>query len=78
MIHTRLTRLITKSAAALTLVSAAQAGTASNAAIGKAPQQVAETKESSAFDKLWSMFTLYKNDSNPVIEEIAFSGRYQG
>jgi phosphate-selective porin OprO/OprP len=29
-------------------------------------------------EKLWSLATLYKNDSNPFIQEIALTGRYQG
>lgn len=78
MTHNRLTRLITKSTAALALVSAASAGTESTAVSGKAPQQVVETKESSAYDKIWSLFSLYKNDNNPFIEELAITGRYHG
>ncbi len=75
MISKRITSIITSSAAVLTLVSAAQAGTAT---AGKAPQQIAETKEESPFDKIWSLFSLYKNDSNPILQELNFSGRYQG
>jgi phosphate-selective porin OprO and OprP len=31
-----------------------------------------------AFDKLWSIPVLYKNKENPFIQEVAFTGRYQG
>jgi hypothetical protein len=75
MISPKITALFTGSAAALTMIGAAQAG---SAAIGKAPQQTAQVKEESPFDKIWSLFSLYKNDSNPVLEELAFTGRYQG
>ena len=32
----------------------------------------------SAFDDLWGLATLYKNDSNPIIQEFKLRGRYQG
>ena len=32
----------------------------------------------SAFDELWGFATLYKNDANPVIQELKLRGRYQG
>lgn len=31
-----------------------------------------------AFDKLWSFATLYKDDHNPILEEFKLRGRYQG
>ncbi|MES2924908.1 MAG: porin [Verrucomicrobiota bacterium] len=31
-----------------------------------------------AFDKLWSLATLYKDDTNPILEEFKLRGRYQG
>lgn len=40
-------------------------------------EQKAESDES-AFDRLWSLATLYKNDDNPVIQELKLRGRYQG
>lgn len=78
MTHNRLSRLITQSTAALTLIGAANAGTVSNQVAGKAPQQTVEAKEESPFDKIWSLFSLYKNESNPFIEELAITGRYHG
>ncbi|MEO0018905.1 MAG: hypothetical protein RLZZ522_2188, partial [Verrucomicrobiota bacterium] len=29
------------------------------------------------YDKLWSLFTLYKNDNNPILQEFALQGRAQ-
>ncbi len=31
-----------------------------------------------AFDSLWGLATLYKDDSNPILEEFKLRGRYQG
>ncbi|MEO5914157.1 MAG: porin [Luteolibacter sp.] len=31
-----------------------------------------------AFDQLWSLATLYKDDTNPILEEFKLRGRYQG
>lgn len=76
MTHTKLTRLLIQTTAALTLACAAHAGSASSP-VGKSSQPVA-AKEESELDKLWSMFTLYKNDDNAFIQELAFTGRYQG
>ena len=34
--------------------------------------------EPSTYDKIWANLTqLYKNDSNPVVQQVLFSGRYQ-
>ena len=34
--------------------------------------------EASTYDKIWATFTQwYKNDSNPVIQQVLFTGRYQ-
>ena len=60
--------------AALTL--AASAGTSAPVS-AKAPLTEAP-KEESAFDKIWSLATLYKNKDNPVIQKLAFTGRYHG
>ncbi len=76
MIHSKLTTLFTQSAAALTLLSAATAGTSSHA--GKGPIVDPVVKEESACDQLWSFATLYKNDQNPFLEELSLIGRYQG
>jgi phosphate-selective porin OprO/OprP len=75
MIYSKLSTITAGSAVLLTLLGTAQAGTS---AAGKAPQQAAEVKEESPFDKIWSLFTLYKSDTNPVLQKLAISGRYQG
>ena len=31
----------------------------------------------STYDKLWSLFTLYKDDSNPILQEFSLQGRLQ-
>ncbi|MDB6140321.1 MAG: hypothetical protein JWO94_3393 [Verrucomicrobiaceae bacterium] len=49
------------------------AGTPVDAA--KAVQPAAATEESE-FDKIWSLATLYKNPSNPWIEEVRLFGRF--
>ncbi|MBC8126201.1 MAG: hypothetical protein H8M99_03495 [Gloeobacteraceae cyanobacterium ES-bin-144] len=43
-----------------------------------AQDQTTEFVEASAFDKLWSYATLYKDDMNPYIQEFKLRGRYQG
>ncbi len=59
----------------LLTLSAANAG---SLVTEKSPATLAAPKEKSAFDELWSLATLYKNDANPFIEEFKFRGRYQG
>ncbi len=54
-------------------ISQMQAGTTS----GKAPVEAVAPKQDSVFDKIWGLATLYKNDSNPIIEELDFTGRVQ-
>ena len=39
---------------------------------------VVPSAESSALDDLWSLATLYKNDSNPFLQEFKLRGRYHG
>jgi phosphate-selective porin OprO and OprP len=39
---------------------------------------VTKQVEPSIFDEIWSLATLYKNDSNPFIQEFKLRGRYQG
>jgi len=34
--------------------------------------------DKSAFDEIWGLATLYKNDANPFIQEFKLRGRYQG
>ncbi len=38
----------------------------------------AEQTTTEAFDSLWSLATLYKDDTNPILEEFKLRGRYQG
>ena len=49
------------------------------AVIETSPTPVTKTapKEKSALDKLWDLPVLYKNDKNPIIEELDFTGRFQ-
>jgi phosphate-selective porin OprO and OprP len=37
----------------------------------------AETGHLSAYDRIWSKFTLYKDDNNPYLQEFSFQGRLQ-
>ena len=50
---------------------------ASTAFAGTAPVTKSAPKEKSALDKLWDLPVLYKNDKNPIIEELDFTGRFQ-
>ena len=43
---------------------------ASGLLVGKFPGE-------SAYDKIWSAFTLYKDDSNPILQEFSLQGRLQ-
>lgn len=69
-------------AASLILSVIAHAGTAADitTSSGKEPTNNGATKqvEPSIYDKIWGLATLYKNDSNPFIEEFKLRGRYQG
>jgi len=38
---------------------------------------IAQPTEPSIYDRIWSLATLYKNDQNPVLEELDFTGRLQ-
>ncbi len=64
----------TIAAALATLTLSATAGTVT---APKAPLPEAPAEES-AFDKIWDLATLYKNKENPVIQKLAFTGRYHG
>ena len=50
---------------------------ASAAFAGTAEKITADTKAKSALDTLWNLPVLYKNDKNPIIEELDFTGRFQ-
>jgi phosphate-selective porin OprO/OprP len=53
-------------------VSAQQA-----AAGGAAQASTTEKKPESNYDKIWKFAEWYANDSNPVVQRVLFSGRYQ-
>lgn len=61
--------------ASTSVILSAQAG---NNTVGKESPPVLATPPASAFDKLWSFATLYKNNANPVIQEFKLRGRYHG
>ena len=69
---------ITRALLAATVLTAgsALAGPTPVVMTGKTPAPAA--KETDCCDSLWKLATLYKNDSNPIIQEIALTGRYQG
>lgn len=48
--------------------------TSSNSATGLL---VGKFPGDTTYDKIWSVFTLYKDDSNPILQEFALQGRYQ-
>lgn len=43
-----------------------------------AKDSASEFVEPSTFDKLWSYATLYKDDTNPILQEFKLRGRYHG
>ena len=61
--------------AAATTVSAL-AGPAAPAPTGKGSAPVVTEKD--WCKDLWELATLYKSDTNPIIQEIALTGRYHG
>jgi hypothetical protein len=67
----------TSGAIAATLASLTLAASAGTTPSAKTPAPEAPAEES-AFDKLWSLTTLYKSKTNPWIQKIAISGRYHG
>ncbi|NQX02525.1 hypothetical protein HQ447_17855 [bacterium] len=44
----------------------------------RAQDKSTEFIEPSTFDKLWSYATLYKDDTDPILQEFKLRGRYQG
>lgn len=56
------------------LASALSAGTVD---ISKSTKDVVAPCEESIYEKIWNLAKLYKNDNNPIIEEIDFTGRFQ-
>ncbi len=67
----------TIAAAALIAVSTASSFAGALVDSGKAVQPAA-VKEESAFDRLWSLAALYKDPSNPYVEEVRVFGRLHG
>jgi phosphate-selective porin OprO and OprP len=63
-------------AAALTAGSAFAGTLTAPAPTGKSP--VIEEKATDPSEKFWAWATLYKNDSNPFIQELSLTGRYHG
>lgn len=59
------------------ILGSALAGPTNTIRSGKATP-TESPKEESAFDKLWGLAELYSDDSNPFIERLALTGRYQG
>ncbi len=43
-----------------------------------APFGTPSAEETAAFEALWQAFTLYKDDSNPILQEFKLRGRYHG
>src|ERR687891_261379 len=61
-------------AAFLLVVALAATADAQTTSTGSATR----SEEPSTYDKIWANFThLYKNDRNPVVQQVLFSGRYQ-
>jgi len=53
-------------------------GPGQGAAPASLPQASSEDeKGQSTYDKIWTFTQWYKNDSNPVVQQVLFSGRYQ-
>ena len=82
MNHATLTRLFTPMLSAAALIVTPVMGGTDTASSGKQPigkNVITEApKEESVFDKIWALPHLYKNEHNPIIEELSFTGRYQG
>lgn len=63
----------------ISLVATGRAGIGDpNAASTLTSAAVAPAVEPKGFDRLWGLTTLYKNNSNPFIQELKLRGRYQG
>jgi hypothetical protein len=60
---------------AIPLISTASAGTTENIIT---PAKSESVDDGNSFEDLWKLATLYKNDSNPILEEFKLRGRYQG
>ncbi len=75
-----LNRLLAPAFALAALAAPAVAGTTTASEkqpVGKDPI-APPAKEESVFDKIWGLATIYKDESNPIIEEFSITGRYHG
>ena len=53
------------------------AGTVATTDTSKVSDSSVAPKEQSIYDKIWGLATIYKNNDNPIIEELDFTGRFQ-
>ena len=73
-----------RTASVLAITTATLAGPAANAgspttvATKNPSDALTREVELSAFDRIWGLATLYKDDSNPFIQEFKLRGRYHG
>ncbi len=58
-------------------ITCLQAGTAAIGSSGKNTDSSVQAADKSIYDKIWGLATLYKDDSNPILEEFDFTGRVQ-
>ena len=65
-------------AALSVVVSTAHAGETTSTAKNPAQGTIQPAPDTSPFDAIWDLATLYKNDANPIIEEFKLRGRYHG
>jgi phosphate-selective porin OprO/OprP len=74
-VHARRTAPLT----ALLLGAAALTGTSTaRADFTFDPLGTPSAEETAAFDKLWGLLVLYRNNDNPILEEFKLIGKYQG
>lgn len=59
------------------LVSPTATAYAQNAPAAAATQAAPPEKEESTYDRIWKFAEWYRSDSNPVVQRVLFSGRYQ-
>lgn len=75
--HSLLCAVASVTIMSLSAIHGAFAGTEIAASGKAAPEKAVAPKEESIYDKIWSLATLYKDKENPIIQEIALSGRAQ-
>lgn len=69
---------VTALASLLATSGALRAGESRPAAGTPEPQSTLKSEPQSPFDSLWGLATLYRDDSNPFLQEFKLRGRYQG